>query len=71
MIKTSKIRISIKGEQLHKLARDVFYGKRGRVTARDFQQQMNTASCLILILACIIYWQAREGEYVINPKLVH
>ncbi|MFQ5796520.1 MAG: Tn3 family transposase, partial [Candidatus Bipolaricaulia bacterium] len=50
----------LKGEQLHQLAREVFYGKRGRVTARDFQQQMNTASCLILILACIIYWQARE-----------
>lgn len=55
----------LKGEQLHQLARDVCYGKRGRITARDLQEQMNTCSCLTLILACIIYWQAREIERVI------
>ncbi len=27
---------------------------------------MNTFSCLTLILACIIYWQAREMERVID-----
>ncbi len=61
----------LKGEQLHTLAKDVFYAKRGRVSARDIQEQMNTCSCLTLILACIIYWQAREIERVIrecNPE---
>lgn len=50
----------LKGEQLHALARNVHYGKQGKTHIRDFHQQMSTASCLILILACIIYWQARE-----------
>ena len=55
----------LKGEQLHTLARDVCYGKRGRITARDLHEQMNTCSCVTLILACIIYWQAKEIERVI------
>jgi TnpA family transposase len=55
----------LKGEQLHTLARDVCYGKRSRISARDLQGQMNTCSCLTLILACIIYWQAREIERVV------
>ncbi len=56
----------LKGEQLHELARNVFYGKRGRISARDFQQQMSTASSLTFILACIIYWQAREIGLALN-----
>jgi len=50
----------LKTEQLHALARDVAYGKRGRMTERDFHAMMKTCSCLALILACIVYWQARE-----------
>ena len=50
----------LKVEQLHALARDVFYGRRGRINARELWEQMNTCSCLNLILACIVYWQARE-----------
>ena len=50
----------LKVEELHALARDVFYGKRGRVNAREIQEQLNSCSCLTLILACIIYWQASE-----------
>ncbi len=56
----------LKGEQLHTLARDVCYGKRGRITARDLHEQMNTCSCLTLILASIIFWQAREIERVFS-----
>lgn len=56
----------LKGVQLHTLAKDVFYAKRGHVSARDLQEQMNSCSCLTLILACIIYWQAKEMERVIN-----
>jgi len=50
----------LKVEEMHALARDVFYGNRGRVDARELWEQMNTCSCLTLIVACIIYWQAKE-----------
>ena len=50
----------LKGEQLHALARAVYYGQRGRISAREVYDQMNACSCLTLILACIVYWQARE-----------
>ncbi len=56
----------MKLEELHALARSVFYGKLGRADGRDFQQQMATASCLLLILAAIIYWQTKEIERVIG-----
>ena len=56
----------LKSEQLHALARSVFYGKLGRADGRDFQRQMATASCLLLILAAIIYWQTKEIERVIG-----
>ena len=49
----------LKVEQLH-LARAVYYGQRGRISAREVYDQMNACSCLTLILACIVYWQARE-----------
>jgi hypothetical protein len=38
----------------------LFYGRRGRINARELWEQMNTCSCLNLILACIVYWQACE-----------
>ena len=47
-------------------ARDVFYGNRGRINARDLWEQMNSCSCLTLIVACIIYWQARDMSRVIR-----
>ena len=53
-------------EQLHALARDVFYGRRGRINARELWEQMNTCSCLNLVLACIVYWQAREISRVLS-----
>ena len=56
----------LKVEQLHALARDVFYGRRGRINARELWEQMNTCSCLTLILACIVYWQAREISRTIS-----
>jgi hypothetical protein len=48
------------------LARDVFYGRRGRINARELWEQMNTCSCLNLILACIVYCQAREISRVLS-----
>ena len=50
----------LKVEQLHALARAVYYGQRGRISAREVYDQMNACSCLTLILASIVYWQARE-----------
>lgn len=34
----------LKGEQIHALARDVGYGKQGRMTAQNWQGQKNSAS---------------------------
>jgi TnpA family transposase len=56
----------LKVDQLHALARDVYYGRRGRINARELHEQMNACSCLTLILACIVYWQAREIDRVLN-----
>ena len=56
----------LKSEQLHALARAVFYGKRGRADQRDFRRQASTASCLTLVLASIVYWQVREIERVVG-----
>jgi len=56
----------LKVEQLHALARDVFYGRPGRINARELWEQMNTCSCLNLILACIVYWQGREISRVLS-----
>jgi TnpA family transposase len=56
----------LQGEQLHALARHVHYGKRGHADGRDFQQQMSRASCLVLILAAIIYWQILEIDTVLR-----
>lgn len=59
------------GEQLHYLARCVHYGKQGKIKSWDFYKQMNSASCLLLILACIVYWQIKEIERVFieyNPE---
>ena len=31
-----------------------------RINARELHEQMNSCSCLTLMLACIIYWQAKQ-----------
>lgn len=55
----------LKGEQIHSLARDLKYGKRGRISTADLREQKNSCSCMTLILACIIYWQAKEINRVV------
>ena len=67
----------LKVEQLHALARAVYYGQRGRISAREVYDQMNACSCLTLILASIIYWQAREisrisaaPDFAFDPELI-
>jgi TnpA family transposase len=56
----------LKVEQLHALARDVYYGRRGRINARELHEQMSSSSCLTLIIACVIYWQAKEISRVVR-----
>lgn len=56
----------LKGEEIHALARQVAYGKQDTITAQDLEGQRNTSSCLTLIMACIIYWQAKEISRVIQ-----
>lgn len=58
-----------KVEQMHALARDVFYGHRWRIGPRDFALQMNSCSCLTIIVACIIYWQGRELSRIVRRML--
>ena len=67
----------LKVEQLRALARAVYYGQRGRISAREVYDQMNACSCLTLILACIVYWQAREisriaaaPNFPFDPELI-
>jgi len=64
LLRQNRRRGLLKGEQLHQLARDVAYGKRGRISASDLQAQRNTCSCLTLIIACII-----TGRQIRLPKL--
>ncbi|WP_431064777.1 Tn3 family transposase [Methylotuvimicrobium sp.] len=59
----------LKGEQIHALARDIKLGKRGRVNKRDLLEQRHSCSCLTLVMACIIYWQAKEINRVIQDHM--
>jgi TnpA family transposase len=56
----------LKGEQVHSLARDIRYGHRGTLSSRDWINQKHACSCLTLVIACIIYWQAKEIHRVIQ-----
>ena len=46
--------------QIYALARAVYYGQRGRISAREVYDQVNVYSCLTLILACIVL--AGQGD---------
>ena len=56
----------LKGEQIHSLARNIRYGHRGRLSSREWLQQKHACSCLTLVIAAIIYWQAKEIHRVIQ-----
>src|SRR5437588_9393347 len=42
-----------KGESLHALARQLFFGRLGELRDRAFEDQMHRASCLHLLMAAI------------------
>ena len=55
----------------------MYYGQRGRISAREVYDQMNACSCLTLIFAYIVYWQAREisriataPDFPFDPELI-
>lgn len=56
----SKHRGLLKGEEIHQLARDINYANRGKITAREPKGQIISCDCLTLIMASVIYWQAKE-----------
>ena len=58
----------LKGEEMHQLARDVSYGNRGKITARDLIAQRNCCNCLTLIMANVVYWQAKEIGRIISEN---
>ena len=45
-----------KGEALHALARQLFFGQRGELRDRAFEDQIHRASCLHLLMAAIAAW---------------
>jgi TnpA family transposase len=45
------------------------YGRRGRINARELHEQMNSCSCLTLLLACVVYWQAKEISRVLKEHV--
>jgi len=72
LLRRKRQRGLLKGEQMHQLARNIAYGRRGKVSARDLQAQRTTCNCLTLIMASIIYWQSKEIMRVIkecHPEL--
>lgn len=58
----------LKGEEIHQLARDINYANRGKITVRDLTGQQINCSCLTIIMACVIYWQAKELDCLINSQ---
>lgn len=58
----------LKSEEVHALARQVTYGKPGAPMARDLLAQRNTVNCLTLVMARIIFWQAKETSRVIPEE---
>ncbi len=56
----------LKVEQIHQLARDITYGNHGRLKGRSIEEVNSSGNCTTLIMAAIIYWQAREISKVIK-----
>ena len=54
----------LKGEQIHALARDVNYGKRGGISTADLREQKKSCSGMTLILATLSI--GRRENMIIN-----
>jgi hypothetical protein len=71
-----------KGEALHALARQLFFGRLGELRDRALEDQMHRASCLHLLMAAIAAWNTiylteayatlrRHGEEISETTLAH
>lgn len=57
---------TLKVEQVHALTRDLTFGNRGRFKGKSFEEITSSGNCTMLIVAAIIYWQAKEISRVIK-----
>src|SRR6266571_3782483 len=71
-----------KGEALHALARQLFFGRLGELRDRALEDQMHRASCLHLLMAAIAAWNTiylteafatlrRRGEEIAETTVAH
>jgi TnpA family transposase len=58
----------LKVEQIHQLARDITYGNRGRIKGKSLEDINSSSNCTIILIAAIIYWQAKEISKVIKEN---
>ena len=61
----------LKVEQIHQLARNITYGNRGRIKGKTIEEITSSGNCTTIIMAAIIYWQAKEISRIIkeyNPE---
>jgi TnpA family transposase len=56
----------LKVEQIHALARDITYGNRGRFKGKTLEEITSSGNCTTLIMAAIIYWQAKEISRIVQ-----
>lgn len=71
-----------KGEALHALARQLFFGRLGELRDRALEDQMHRASCLHLLMAAIAAWNTiylteafatlrRQGQEIAESTVAH
>ena len=71
-----------KGEALHALARQLFFGRLGELRDRAFENQMHRVSCLHLPMAAIAAWNTvylteaittmrKQGEAIPEATVAH
>jgi TnpA family transposase len=71
-----------KGEALHALARQIFFGRLGELRDRALEDQIHRASCLHLLMAAITAWNTvylteaiaqlrRQGETIPESAIAH
>jgi TnpA family transposase len=58
----------LKVEQIHQLAWDITYGDRGRLKGKSLEEIASSGNSTILIIAAIIYWQAKGISKVIKDR---
>ena len=71
-----------KGEALHVLAHQIFFGRLGELRDRALEDQIHRASCLHLLMATITAWNTvyltevfatlrRQGEQISESTIAH